>query len=509
MYEVWLLLTLILLLIIAAIEIWNPALINEGFANLVSVGDSAFWSRWMPRRGDIGLDAHSEQSGYHRDIRYFAGYTDVQRLGQDHDFCRMVQEDGSEDDKFFACALGGTEGLSTIKFRTPSTKDGLELSRDDYMNTLTTGYKGYCRILKTDADTFEPKCNPANDTGFKPDLVTDPSPPPAIQQMLQFYEGIMFWLRLKDDMQDYAKNLTVSVAGSMEINEDPHQAQTEGLEFNGVDQFLRIGDSANLSFGNVVQLKYLRAVSFWVYFEEFTNNAKIYDFGNGAGHDNVVLGILGRGNSGASTTTNVVGGPKGYKNEEPFSREESLKTIPAYPSGQQCTLEQSPQTAMLQSSSNVNQYDCPSPEIFGKIVDPLIPKAAEQHDAKTADLIYEIFENKMRKLHIQVKDAVPLRKWTHIVITTTNNDAFKPGLIIYKDGKAVHREESAWLPQTNDTTKNYLGKSNWANATSQMDNKDELFKGKLFDFRGYKTAMSEAKVEKTVAWGKTQLDLAH
>jgi len=508
MYEGWLLSTLLLVLLIVAFELWYPALLNEGFANLVSVGDSAFWTRWMPRRGDVGPDPHSEQGGYLRDIRYFAGYTDVQRLGQDHDFCRMVVEDGngkdSEDGKFFACALGGTEGLSTVKFRTPSVKDGFELSRDDYMNDLGTGYKGYCRILKTGEDTFEPKCNPANDTGFKPIMVTDPSPPPAMQQMLQFYEGIMFWLRLKDDILDYAKNVTVATVGGITLDPRPNPT-TEGLEFNGIDQYLRIGDGADLSFGNVVQLKYLRVISFWVYFEEFTNNAKIFDFGNGAGQDNVVLGIMGRGNSTVSTTT--TDGPQGYKNQEPFSKEESLKTIPTYPSGQQCTLEQSPETAMLQSSANVNQYDCPSPEIFGRIMDPLLPKAAPTHEAKTADLIYEIFDHKMRKLHLQLKDAVPLRKWTHLTITTTNNDAFKPGLLVYKDGHLIHREESAWLPQTNETAKNYIGKSNWADATSQMDNKDELFKGKLFDFRGYKTAMSAAKVEKTVAWGREALGL--
>ena len=512
MYEVHLLITLIILLIFALLEVFAPAIINEGFANLVSVGDSAFWSRWMPRRGDVGYDSTSEQDGYIRDIRYFAGYTDVQRLGQDHDFCRMVYSHDPnnennpknvEADKFFTCALGGTEGLSTVKFRTPSTKDGFEISRDDYMNDLGNGRMGYCRILKTSADTFEAKCNPAADSSFKSTLVADPSPPENMKQMLQFYEGIVFWLRFKDDMLDYAKNLIVSTAGQLQIDEVP-KPLTEGLEFNGIDQFLRIGDTNDLAFGDIVQLKNVRAITFWVYFEEFTNNAKIFDFGNGAGKDNVVLGIMGRGNSGASTSETDV---HGFSDEGSFSKEESQKTIPDKSSGQQCTLEQSPETALLTSAANVNQYDCPAPEIFGRIMKPLHPKTAKPQQAKTADLIYEIFENKMRKLHIQIKDVIPLKKWTHIAITTTNNDAFKPGLQIYKDGKQVHREESAWLPQTNYTTKNYIGKSNWADVTSQMDNKDELFKGKLFDFRGYRTAMSKNKVEKTVEWGKTLLGI--
>lgn len=482
MYAVHLFIALIILIIISIIEIWNPKLINEGFANLVSVGDSAFWSRWMPRRGDVSLDATAEQDGYIRDIRYFAGYTDVQRLGQDHDFCRMVHTDGDETDKFFACALGGTEGLSTVKFRTPSVKDGLEISRDDYMNKIDNN-AAYCRILKTSIDTFEPKCNPVAIDSFRPSLLIDPNPPEDIKTLLQFYEGIMFWMRFRDDMLDYAKNVTVAISGGMTIDPIPKPI-TYGLEFNGIDQFLRIGDTPSLAFGNSVELKYLRATSFWVYFEEFTNNAKIFDFGNGAGQDNVVLGIMGRGNAGVQQDV-----------------QNDSHTIPDAPSGQQCTLEQSPQTAMLTSSANVNQYDCPSPEIFGRIMKPLHKKAVKG-DGKTADMIYEIFENKMRKLHIQVKNIFTVKKWTHIAITTTNNDAFKPGLKIYKDGKLVHTEESAWLPQSNDTTKNYIGKSNWANVTSQMDNKDELFKGKIFDFRGYRTRMTEKKIKDTIEWGK-------
>lgn len=497
MHSMYLLIALIILLFIAVVEVWNPKLMNEGFANLVSVGDSAMWQRWMPRRGDVGLNAMSEQDGYIRDIRYFAGYTDVQRLGQDHDFCRMIHTDGDPTDMFFACALGGTEGLSTVKFRTPSSNNGFELSRDDYMNDLGEGRKGYCRILKTSADTFEAKCNPVTDTSFKANIITDPTPPKDIEQLLQFYEGIVFWLRMKDDLLDYAKNLTISGAGMIEIQELP-EPTTKGLEFNGVDQFLKIGDTTKLTFGDVVQLKYLRAVSFWVYFEEFTNNAKIFDFGD-RNQSSVFCGIIGRGNMGMQQSDI-------QHLDSPFI-DESQKTIPDEPSGQQCTLEQSPEIAMLTSSADINQYDCPSPEIFGRIMKPLHTKVTKAHDAKTADLLYEIWESKNRKLHIQVKNVFPLRKWVHIAITATTGDAFRPDIKIYKDGKVVYTEKGAWLPQTNYTSQNYIGKSNTMDASSQYDNKDELFKGKMFDFRGYRTPMNEKKVEATVNWGKTLLNI--
>lgn len=492
MYQVYLWCGLIILIAVSIIELWKPEIINEGFANLISVGDSAFWAKWLPRRGDVGINP-TEEGGYIRDIRYFAGYTDVQRLGVNHDFCRMVQEG---DDEFFACALGGTEGLSTVKYRTPSVKDGFELSRDDYMrDVLGEGRDGYCRILKT-GDIFEAKCNPAGDTSFRASLVLDANPPEDIALLLTFYEGIVFWLRFRDDMVDYAKNVTVAKAGNIHIDEyPPNPPVTKGLECNGIDQFLRIGDSKDLSFGDVVQLQFLRATSFWVYFEEFTNNAHIYDFGNGAGKDNVFVGIMGRGNAGVQTIP------------DPVCLDQSISTVPSAPSGQQCTEEVSPQTAMITSSANINIWDCPDPELFGKIMKPVQPKASPPGEAKTADLIYEIWDSKQRKLHIQVKNVIPLRKWVHIVITSGNNDAWKPDLKIYQNGKVVHTEAAAWLPQTNYTTNNYIGKSNWMNVTSPYDNADELFKGSIFDFRGYKTVMPEKKVKDTYKWGKKLLGL--
>ncbi len=518
MYDKYLWIGLMLLIVIFVIEVWKPKIIEESFTNLVGIGDSAFWAKWVPRRGDVGFNPTDEETGYSRDIRYFAGYADVQRLGANQDFCRMVmpeQESGeiNPKDMFFACALGGTQGLSSIKYRTPSVKEGFEVSRDDYMNDVEgQGRDGYCRILKTGPDTFEPKCNAATDFGFKSSLMTDPNPPPEIKVLLSFYEGIVFWLRLSDDMLDYAKNLTVAKAGSLEIEEfppikqeilgktfqeDAYRTTTEGLKFNGVDQFLRIGDAKDLSFGDVVQLRYLRAVSFWVYFEEFTNNAHIIDFGNGPGKDNVLIGIIGRGN------------PDKHSNElqKPVCLDQALNTVPNAPSGEQCGQEVSPETLMVTSSADVNIWNCPEPELFGKIMKPIQPTASKPHEATTADLLYEIWDEKQRKLHIQVKNAIPLRKWVHITITAANDDAFAPSIQIYRNAELIYTERQGWLPQTNFTTNNYIGKSNWTNVTSPYQNADELFKGSLFDIRGYRIPMNKKKIKDTYKWGKKLLGL--
>jgi hypothetical protein len=239
----------------------------------------------------------------------------------------------------------------------------------------------------------------------------------------------------------------------------------------------------------------MRAIGFWVYFEEFTNNAHIFDFGNGAGRDNVWCGILGRGNAPIQTDAirNLVCGT-------------SESTLPLPPSGAQPVQTTTPQQLMLTSSANVDEFTCPKPEIYGRIMPPVQPKAEPPHEAKTADLIYEIWDHQQRKFRIQVKNAIPLRKWVHIVITARNADAFRPDINIYSNGELIHTEPEGWLPQENYTTHNYIGKSNWANVTSQYENADDLFKGRMFDIRGYRTPISEKKAKAMYDWGKKFLE---
>jgi hypothetical protein len=66
----------------------------------------------------------------------------------------------------------------------------------------------------------------------------------------------------------------------------------------------------------------------------------------------------------------------------------------------------------------------------------------------------------------------------------------------------TYTQPSGWLPQNSSTAKNYIGKSNWADNVTQYEGRDELFKGRLFDLRAYKSIMGEKKIVDTVAWGR-------
>jgi hypothetical protein len=76
------------------------------------------------------------------------------------------------------------------------------------------------------------------------------------------------------------------------------------------------------------------------------------------------------------------------------------------------------------------------------------------------------------------------------------------------NGEQVYLEPSGFLPQASLLSNCYIGKSNWSNATSQYENKDELFQGSVFDLRGYKVPLSDKVIQESVAWGKQKLGLA-
>jgi hypothetical protein len=277
---------------------------------------------------------------------------------------------------------------------------------------------------------------------------------------------------------------------------------TKGVEFNGIDQFIRLGDSPDMSFGRKISLTTMRALTFWIYFDEFTNNAHIVDFGNGAGQDNVFVGIIGRGDEsmdeGALLRANAC---------ESICKDMNISTIPDAPSGAQPVPSMSPQELML-STSNADQI-CPEKDLSRNLppLKPLQSVPKSTLGGKTATLLYEVWNGKLRLQHIKVQKAIKVQTWTHVCITTATGDGVRPALQIWIDGKKAAEDPNGHLPQSSMTTNNYVGKSNWINPASNYENKPELFKGSLFDLRGYNQAITEDKLNKMVKWGKKYLGL--
>ena len=483
-------LLLISLIVIGIIIIKETFFISyEGFTG--TLPELSYWSSFVAPRSDIGPT--EEEPTYVRDPRYFNEYVDVSRLGVSYDFCRMVAAKDDASNLFFACALAGTENLDSVKFRTPGTKDGFRISYDDYMRDVNNdGRSDYCRILTWKDGSYQPVCSYSSDIGFDKSENIDPSPPDDIVKLLQFYDGCVLWLRFKGDMLDTVKSVKCNIAGGLVIDETLRK-ESEGLKFNGINQFLRISDSSDLSVGNIVPLRSTRSWMVWVYFDEFTNNAKIFDFGNGAGKDNVFLGILGKGET---TLSDSDARPLLCKGES---------TVPTGKSGQQPVSEVSPKELMETSDANVDKYVCTGPEVKNDTATHAFLKPSKTVSTGRAALLYEVWDKQSRKMRIKVNNAIPLKKWTHITITTTSNNAFRPDIAVYINAKRVFDQPSGWLPATSSMTNCYIGKSNWASSVSQYNNRDELFKGSLFDFRAYKTGLNESVIKNSHDWGKNIL----
>ena len=478
--------TVITLLIIIVVWEWlRDKAFTEGFTDGIV---PQFFNKYFPRRYDVVPGQIEETDGWLRNTRYFEGYVDLQRLGYKADFCRVIEKDGSPDSRILACALAGQEGLDSFVYRTDSARSGMRFSRDDYFRDINNdGRDDYCRILKVSPDTWEARGVLAGISRFKQSSeMTDNNPPLHISDLLWFFEGIMVWYRLFDDMIDYAENTQIKTAGNPEIFIDKSiskHTRTGGLVLDGVEQFVKIGENSRLEFDNIVPMRQLRAISVWVRFDEFTNNARIFDFGNGAGKDNIFLGIEGRGNSTTSLSI------------QPASNAPICNT--------RAPTEIAPAVYMETTAANVNLWSCPGPEP----IDSLFPDDEIIQIAPTANLIFEIWDTKQRKMRIRVIDAIPLKRWVHIALTTTDATSIRPTWQVFIDGVKKYEEDSGHLPLNSHLIYNYIGKSNWEGVSSQYEDADEKLKGSLFDFRLYKQPMSAAKITRTVQWGKEKLSL--
>jgi hypothetical protein len=243
----------------------------------------------------------------------------------------------------------------------------------------------------------------------------------------------------------------------------------------------------------------VRAFSVWVKFDEFTNNAHIFDFGNGAGKDNIFLGILGKGDPDSAGNTLRPGSncPE--------------TTVPEGSGAKWCP-EMRAQDLYLLSQANVDNLVCPGAETYA---DPAKaqqintrPKPVDPNAKKSrATLLYEVWDGTLRKMQVNINQGIGLDEWTHIAITATSMDAVRPDIKFYVNGNAVYTQESGYLPQKQYTEKNYLGKSNWTDQPGEFELRDELLKGSIFDFRMYNRAIDEKFVKNIIKWGSPLLGL--
>jgi hypothetical protein len=127
--------------------------------------------------------------------------------------------------------------------------------------------------------------------------------------------------------------------------------------------------------------------------------------------------------------------------------------------------------------------------------------------ASTANLIFEVWDYSQRKMRIRAPNFFKRGEWVHVCITARDNEAFRPTYDVYRNGSLVMTYADGHTPQTAYLTKNYIGRSNWESVATQFSDKDERFKGSIYDLRFYKTPVSVDKLRTSIKWGSDRLGI--
>ena len=425
----------------------------------------------VPRRSDIGLsrDGWGEQGLWERDLRYSEAFVDIAGRGVAADFCRAVRRRGDDGSLQMACAVGTRDGMDTMEYTSPTQREGFRFSRDDYWRSADPAHgkkrMDYCRILRDD-DTGEwfSGCAIAGHDGFKKAEAEehDTAPPPAIQSLLDAYEGALVWWRWHDDEEDYVGACEAEVHGNPKSQTRLRPEKTRGLELNRwpaaaqaaleqkppLKDYLRWGERGTLSLHDKVPPRQIRAISFWIFWDAVEKGATIVEASNGKKKDMIRLFVEG-------------GGPQ-LPSPPIATHASEVRPDHRLAIGQ-----------LTQAAAGPNSK--------------VIPGSLEQSGA----YVFEIWDDEQRLMRIESgAGTVRAGQWQHVTVTTTDSTTHWPIWQMFIDGALVAEKRDGRLSPAMELTQNYIGRG---------------VRGCIQDFRMYREAMLPTKIEAAIAWGRPLL----
>jgi hypothetical protein len=448
---------------------WIVILVLIGYIISETLGSKLREGFAIPRRMDIGATYEGwthEETGYIRDIRYAETYTDVQKNGVAADFCRAVYKKGDPASLHIACALATREHMDTMEYKSSSIKDGFRFSRDDYWRDVNgDGRMDYCRILR-DEDTggFISTCAISTAERIGPREERDTEPPPVIRQLLESYEDCLVWFRFQDDTVDYAGNAVLEYHGRPEIPTLIHPLKTRGIQFNRYSpeapekvgpptDYFTWGERGNLHLDQDIAPSQIRAISFWIWLDSFTNTTRVMECSNPSSKtvkDLVWIGVESTGRNLLPALPNTVDDPA-----------LELRADEVYRLGQQVEPVRVPDRRQLLQNTNTNQ----------------------------STWVFEIWDQEQPIMRLSAPHTARTGKWQHVAITTTDSTSWWPTWQIWIDGvKQAEKKDGRLIP-----------------ALYLTQNKLGLLSGCLQDFRIYKKPLTAAKLQSTITYARMKL----
>jgi len=427
----------------------------------------------VPIRSDMKEES-AEERGYTRDPRYAAQFADVQGTGVAGDFCRVVAKQGDPDSSRVACALALREGMDTLEFHSKSKKEGFRFSRDDYWRHRPSKKQmDYCRILRDEeSGGWSSFCAITTKSGIGPMEEHDATPPPYIRKLLTAYEGILTWYRFQEDGLDTTGATELSLVGraqlpsmikpvktrGLQLNRFPAAAATAGEQPPPLHDLVRFGEKGTLHLDQDVKPSTIRAISFWIFWDQFEKDAAVLHCSTADGKNRVWVGVDGSGPS-PSPMKDVQIGP-----------------------AQEITPQQ------LQNLGSPRVEDVP---LFATKhqKDPHGIKH-ELDTEKTATWIFEIWDESQRIMRIKAPFGAKIGAWQHVTLTTTDSTTWWPTWQIWLDGVLVIEQKEGRMIPALFLTNNRIG---------------ENVRGCLQDFRIYREPMPAAKIKEAIDWSSRLL----
>jgi hypothetical protein len=415
----------------------------------------------VPVRSDM-KEASSEERGYTRDARYAAQLADVQGAGVAGDFCRAVSKKEDPDSLRIACALALREGMDTLEFHSRSKKEGFRFSRDDYWRSGKR--MDYCRILR-DQETggWGSFCALTTRSGIGPKEELDTAPPPYIQRLLTAYEGILAWYRWQEDGLDTTGATSLSLVGKPELPTMIKPVKTRGLQLNRypaaaaeagekappLRDLVRFGEKGTLHLDQDVKPGTIRAISFWIFWDQFEKDAAVLHCSTQDDKNRVWIGVDGSGPSPSPIGPRLIAAAQELTSEE------------------------------LQSLGSPRVEEVP---LYTDSIGHSVKHELQRE--KTASWVFEIWDERQRIMRIKAPFGAVVGKWQHVAITTTEAGTGWPTWQIWLDGVVAVTEEGRMIPAL-FLTNNRIG---------------ENVRGCLQDFRIYREPMGEDKIKEAMAW---------
>lgn len=194
----------------------------------------------------------------------------IQGTKHKRNWCRVVRNIENHGDEFVTCSLAGSHNKYPYWFKSANKNEGFLVGRHGYMKDITdNGIDSYCRIVSLDmlstdygeAPTWEVKCNPTEGLEMTNKMITDPSPPDNIIELLKHYEGCIAWFPWNtENMNEYIRNHRVNNNGGVIYNADKNQ-----YIWNGV--------KSSLSMYENIKWNRVRTICCWVKMNENNNES--------------------------------------------------------------------------------------------------------------------------------------------------------------------------------------------------------------------------------------------